>query len=374
MPSIDTIVLTARDFKVSHRNSLIVKPKSHPAYVEESEITELLNRSENDILFRDDLAVDHCGSSAYYNHIENGETAGQFTISPYGLKIQFSFPKIYTNNNANYFDARNTNKVLKTMQSIAKDAGIDFNIFDSKVSRIDTPTDAICKYDYNLYAPFISQINNRMSNVVAFSSNYVRTGNKSNQVCFYTKEKAANMYRLEPRLLKSEAVKAMAKKVGEINPRTICDLDLIRGIYNQSTIKKMDVTTIQKTFLESNNKLLTLSYLIQKGIQDKVYEKNFDNLQLMEIEGIDIRMKDLTTKELEIIGLKSIRTIEESELFAHAQNDIVNYIKSTSASSSTKRTRRQSYLKSANLMKPSFITDESKQSISDEFIAKFLTV
>jgi hypothetical protein len=374
MPSIDTIVLTAQDFKVSHRNSLIVKPKSHPAYVEESEITELLNRSENDILFRDDLGVDHCGSSAYYNRIENGETAGQFSISRYGLKIQFSFPKIYTNNNANYFDARNTNKVLKTMQSVARDAGIDFNILDSKVSRIDTPTDAVCKYGYNLYAPFIGQISNRMSNMVTYSSHYLRTGNKSNQVCFYAKDEKNNLYRLEPRLLKSEAVNAMAKKVGEINARTIGDLDLIRSIYRYSTIKKMDISTIQKTFLDSKDEDLLMNYLIQVEYQEAYKEKNFVALQLMEIDGIETKLKNITMRDAMRIRTKVHQTVSDD---CHKLNIIdaqmLNMIDATSVGA-TKRMMKKRYIDEARHSTPTLTTDESKQSISDEFIAKFLTV
>jgi hypothetical protein len=373
MPSSDTIVLTTKDFEISHRNRFILQPKSYAAYKSDSEIADLILDQSNDLLFVDDSGVEACGSKAYFNHESNGETAIQFSISRYGLKTQFSFPKIYTGNNANYFDARNTNEVFKTVQSIAKGVGLNFNILDSKISRIDTPKNANCKYDYSLYAPFVGQINNRMSTKVTYSNSYLRTGNKSNQVCFYAKDPKEKLYRLEPRLLKREAVKSMSKKVGEITPYSISDLDMISEIYKRSTIDKMNILDVQKTFLESDNDELTMWYLLEKEHQEAFIQKNHTNLQLMEIEGIDVKLKHLSVREYDSLAAKVVQSVIDEKYFRIADAGVLNIIENTH-SGSTKWSKKKRYLDAVKRRTPTFITDESKQSISDEFIEKFLTV
>jgi hypothetical protein len=373
MPSVDTIVLTTKDFEISHRNRFILQPKSYAAYKSDSEIADLILDQSNDLLFVDDSGVEACGSKAYFNHESNGETAIQFSISRYGLKTQFSFPKIYTGNNANYFDARNTNEVFKTVQSLAKEAGLNFNILDSNISRIDTPKNGICKYDYSLYAPFVGQINNRMSTKVTYSNSYLRTGNKSNQVCFYAKDPKEKLYRLEPRLLKREAVKSMSKKLGDITPYSISDLDMVSEIYKYSTVEKMNISDVQRKFLEADNTELTILYLTEKEHQEAFIQKNHMNLQLMEIEGIDAKLKQLNIRELMRIKSKVIQSVTDEKYFSMADSAILSLIENTH-SGSTKRSKKKRFIDEVNRNIPTFITDESKQSISDEFIEKFLTV
>jgi hypothetical protein len=373
MPSSDTIVLTTNDFEISHRNRFIVQPKSYAAYKSDSEIADLILDQSNDLLFVDDLGVEVCGSRAYFNPESDGETAVYFSISRYGLKTQFSFPKIYTGNNANYFDARNTNEVFKTVQSLAKGAGLNFNILDSKISRIDTPKNANCKYGYSLYAPFVGQINNRMSNMVTYGSEYLRTGNKSNQVCFYGKDSKEKLYRLEPRLLNRDAVKSMSKKVGEITPYSISDLDMISEIYKRSTIAKMDIELLQKQFIETPNEMLTAEYLTQLEWEKAYLLKNSIALQLMEIEGIEMKLKNLNKTDCIRIRSKVVESMTDSKIFTMADLAILKLIESN-YSGSTKRSKKKSYKDEVRRSTPTFITDESKQSISDEFIEKFLTV
>lgn len=373
MPSVDTIVFTTKDYQISHRNRFIVQPKSYAAYKSDPEIADLILDQSNDLLFTDDSGERTCGSKAYYNHESNGEAAIQFSISRYGLKTQFSFPKIYTGNNANYFDARNTNEVLKTVESLAKDAGLNFNILDSKISRIDTPKNANCKYDYSLYAPFVGQINNRMSTKVTYSNSYLRTGNKSNQVCFYAKDPKEKLYRLEPRLLKREAVKSMSKKVGEITPYSISDLDMIREIYKRTTISKMDIELLQKQFIETSNETLTAEYLTQLEWENAYRLKNGIALQLMEIEGIEMKLKNLNKADCMRIRSRVVESMTDSKIFTMADSAIIKLIDFNS-SGATKRQKRKRYLDEVRRYTPTFITDESKQSISDEFIEKFLIV
>jgi hypothetical protein len=210
--------------------------------------------------------------------------------------------------------------------------------------------------------------------MVTYSSHYLRTGNKSNQVCFYAKDEKNNLYRLEPRLLKSEAVNAMAKKVGEINARTIGDLDLIRSIYSYSTIKKMDISTIQKTFLNSKDEDLLMNYLIQLEYQKAYKEKNFVALQLMEIDGIEAKLKNITMKDAMRIRTKVHQTVsDDSHKLNIIDAQMLNMIDATSVGA-TKRMMKKRYIDEARHSTPTLTTDESKQSISDEFIAKFLTV
>ena len=392
MPSVDTIVLTTQDSEISHRNRFIVQPKHHYASKEMQVEAEKIafQKSEErksarnrgyggkemphpDYLFTDDLGKIVEGGKAFYNHIVGEEAAILFTKNNYSLKTQFSFPKIYTGNNANYFDARNTNEVLKIVESIAKEAGIHFNIFDCKISRIDTPKNANCEYGYSLYAPFVGQINNRMSNMVTYGSEYLRTGNKSNQVCFYGKDSKEKLYRLEPRLLNREAVKSMSKKVGEITPYSIGDLDMIREIYKRSTISKMDIELLQKQFIETPNEMLTAEYLTQLEWENAYRSKNAIALQLMEIEGIEMKLKDLNKADCMRIRSRVVESMTDSKIFTMADSAIIKLIDFNS-SGATKRQKRKRYLDEVRQHTPRFITDESKQSISNEFIEKFLTV
>ena len=209
--------------------------------------------------------------------------------------------------------------------------------------------------------------------MVTYGSEYLRTGNKSNQVCFYGKDSKEKLYRLEPRLLNRDAVKSMSKKVGEITPYSISDLDMISEIYKRSTIAKMDIELLQKQFIETPNEMLTAEYLTQLEWEKAYLLKNSIALQLMEIEGIEMKLKNLNKTDCIRIRSKVVESMTDSKIFTMADLAIMKLIESNS-SGATKRQKRKRYSDEIKLHAPTFITDESKQSISDEFIEKFLTV
>jgi hypothetical protein len=376
MPGTDTVVLTqARDdFKVHHRNSLIIQPHSYSTGSIDSK------KDGSASLFTDDLGHSHLGYKAFYNFEtkcetkKKSETLVAISIGEYGLKVQCSLPRMLHGVNKYDFDPRETGRVLTQLEAILKGAGISTNLTDARVSRLDIAQNSKCKYGYELYAPFVAQINNNRSQLVTYSNTYMRTGNKTNQVCFYAKDEREKLYRMEARLLTGKSVKAMAKKVGEITPISIADPDLLRAIYNQSVTNKLDLVKTQQKFISMDNKELLITYLIQKGYQDWFYEKNRLALELMEIEGIELKTREATVIELLSIQAKALNSVLPTEYLTTAIAATMGIIDGTSKSKGSARVKKMRMRRKLEKQQPEFFTDESKRAISSEFIEKFLTV
>ena len=276
--------------------------------------------------------------------------------------------------NKHDFDPRETGRVLSQLEGMLKDAGIVTSLTDARVSRLDIAQNAKCKYGYELYAPFVAQINNIRSQLVTYSNNYMRTGNKTNQVCFYAKDSKENLYRMEARLLTGKSVKAMAKKVGEITPTSIADPDLLTEIYRRSVIDKLDLAKTQQKFITMKSEELLMNYLVQKGCQDWLYENNRLALELMEIEGVEVSTKKPTIPDLLTIRAKALNSIIPTEYLTAATSAIMGVIDGMGYSRGVANNKKTRMRRKLEKQQPEFFTNESKQAISNEFIEKFLTV
>ncbi len=362
-PGIDTILLTTQEFKVN--------PTRHKLQVDRTYVGtdggELLDLNKP-------LFGDVHGRKAFYNHKVGNDVFGAFTISERGLKVQFSPPKIYHGNNAKDFEAKYTSEILKNVEGWAREAGILVNLYDCRVSRLDLPKNARCDHAYGMYAPLISRINNRNSLEVSYSNTYIRNGNNNNQVCFYLKDAQHNLLRLEPRLLTGKGVKAMAKKVGEINARTVSDQGLLNEIYRKAVIEKVNIATMQKDFMRADNRGLQFSYLYQKSVEDAMAKKNKAAYALMqESDGIEWPIKNLTVPQLLSIKAKVLSAFVDPALLDIGSKEMFAYVERNY--SGPGKWAKKSRLKAKQReIEPDVITDEIKHKIIQEFNDKFLTL
>jgi hypothetical protein len=370
MPGIDTLVLTQPPgaFKVHHRNELIIQPHSYTTGGSNS-------KTEKSVpLFTDDLGRAYLGYKAFHNYERNGETLVGMSIGERGLKIQCSLPRVLYGKNKHDFDTKETGRVLSQLEGMLKDAGILTNLIDARVSRLDIAQNAMCQYGYELYAPFVAQINNLRSQLVTYSNNYMRTGNKTNQVCFYVKDEGEKLYRMETRLLTGKGVRAMGKKVGEITPTSIGNPELLTEIYRRSVTHKLDLVKTQQQFINMESKELLMTYLIQKGYQDWFCENNQLALELMEIEGVEVATKNPSIPDLVTIRAKALNSIIPTEYLTAATSAIMGVIDGMGYSRGVANNKKTRMRRKLEKQQPEFFTDESKRAISSEFIEKFLTV
>jgi hypothetical protein len=309
----------------------------------------------------------------YYNHQVDGEVTAQITSGVYGLKIQASLPKLVHGNNALDLDPMQTGGGMRQLVDLCQQAGVSFSADELQVSRLDLPKNAICKHSYQLYAPCIASINYRGGLSATYSNTYIRTGNKGKQVCFYEKDHHLNQLRLESRLLNSKAIKAASKKVGSITPASILDPDLLRAIYQHTVIDKINLKTFQKEFMQTPSVRLQFMYVLEIEMENRMTEKNRLAFDLMEIEGIDLPVKPLTSKEYIDATTRAALSIAPVNLLDVAREMTANHI-SQYYQGAGRRTKAYRMRQKFNQYEPTVITDPMRYEISQEFIEKFLTI
>jgi preprotein translocase subunit SecF len=127
--------------------------------------------------------------------------------------------------------------------------------------------------------------------------------------------------------------------------------------------------------MSTEYKPLLTRYLVQKGYQDWFFNANKLRFELMEVEGVEVRVREKPSKkDLQAIRSKALSSFVPDECLQAADDELMSIIDSTSSTKSSAKKSKQRLRKDLQKQRPEFYTDESKQAISNEFIQKFLTL
>jgi hypothetical protein len=179
---------------------------------------------------------------------------------------------------------------------------------------------------------------------------------------------------MESRLLVRSAVETMAKKLGSITPTSIADRELVQAIYKKSLVDRIKLPKIVQQYMSTDTPQLMLEYLMQKGYEDWFINANRLALELMEVEGIDLRVKTPSKKDLLTIRAQALNSIIPTEYLAAANQATLNLLGQMGLSEDNVRAKRMRLKREFEKQTPLYYTDKSKKAISNEFIEKYLTV
>lgn len=257
--SVDTLRLRLIDYNINSDANLTIQP---------SEINYATGEAQINYL---DTLKSIEGKKAFLN-----TNKFNFTLSNKGSFIQFSAPKVFYNNGSNELpiNANQLKTALIEIQKELKINGINTNIFNSDLSRIDVFKGEKTRYLFTEYAPVFNLLQGKRQNKRDYGTTYLFS-NGLRELCFYDKDlqqaielqkknitPSTNM-RGEVRLLKKQSI----KPTGLITANhLIQNYDAINDIYLKN------IKNVFRTFIDKpeNVKQLSLELITQNNIKTEL--------------------------------------------------------------------------------------------------------
>lgn len=261
---IDTIKLRLNDYSLKITPDLRVQP---PIYSLSD--GELL--TTNFYLFTDEKGNPVHGQKAIFNSKINLTIQG---TNPYDIPpdfdrynspafLQVSLPKFYKGDNFNQLSDNETKKTfLKLEKYLRNEAGINTNIKDAIVTRLDTFSNIKAQYDFRDYSTLFSDLQLTRKEKFEYAGTTFLYKNDSTQLCIYDKIEEAcnsrnkdiknkylsyphNIIRIENRFLKKRRIRELFgfNKVSDL----IHGLDDLRTVHYQTINDTMFKDKPEKT-------------------------------------------------------------------------------------------------------------------------------
>lgn len=196
---IDTLKLMLESYRIAPGNSLTVQPAS---YIEGSGrvISEYpLWRKESGVTVR--------GSKAFYNSERLNLTIQPLKGAGVQAFVHFSVPKIYHGDNYFSVGREGTQAVLKIVEGELLEAGIETDIQEASLSRIDSCTTAIMEEAFSCYAPVFSLLSGSRQQRRDYGTTFLWENTQAQQ-CIYDKNREAESRGIAPGTYPAQSMRA----------------------------------------------------------------------------------------------------------------------------------------------------------------------
>lgn len=303
----DTLKLQVIDWQIKDNNQLEVKPASYKLC---SEIN-----SDGYGLFEHKGAVVY-GAKAYYNDSEINVTVAPLKTGEIGCFVQTSVPKITTGNNYYSVGRGGLQAGLNKIQKKLNEIGVNCNIQNAKVSRMDLFKNAILAEPFSTYFPVLSLLQMPRKRMRIYGDGFL-LHSTNEELCIYNKIEEmryqaksidglpSDVGRFELRLLNSRTIQTHLglKYAAELLPA----YDNIKEFYNTRLKEKIFKYTPDNIEVLSATEIKELVNIFKNSGQ-RYWMGNF-----IKYYGIRSLLKDTSIETLKNI----IKEVTEDRVLVH---------------------------------------------------------
>lgn len=216
---LDTLKLSLSSFSVKPENKLMIQPASY---------LESTGRAVGEYpLYYGSRGMVY-GSKAYLN-----STTFNFDIKPVNNKIyallHFSVPKVHNGDNYYSVGLGGTQAVLSKVQEELLEAGIETDIEQASLSRVDTFNTLITEEPFDSYSPIFSILKASRQQRREYGSTFL-WHNTQQELCIYDKNKEAEIRGVAPGAYPAQSMRFEYRL---LNKRKI------EAIYGFSTVREL---------------------------------------------------------------------------------------------------------------------------------------
>jgi len=311
---IDTLKLMLGSYHVAPGNNLTVQPAS---YIEGS--GRILSEYP---LWRKPSGAVVKGSKAFYNSEHINLTIAPLKESGVQAFVKFSVPKIYYGDNYYSTGREGTQAVLGIVERELLEAGIETDIQEASLSRIDTCATAIMEEAFPSYAPIFSLLNGSRQQRRDYGTTFLWE-NSQIQQCIYDKNREAENRGIAPGTYPAQSMRAEYRLLNKRKIESTLGFSSVGMLPNQwDLLKDRSRQAWSKLFrfepgefeiMASRQLSLELSHFRDKYGRNYLdyYLKAVGALSLVSVAGIETLRSAL--QELEEDRLKVYRAVKKLE-------------------------------------------------------------